>query len=229
MAGNNLVAEGQAAAVAIVLAGGGSTRLAALGLGPGGKAALPVAGQPCLVRVCRAVATIVPRVVVVAAAGQPLPALPDGVEVVRDRRPAGGPLAGLCDGLTHVAAGPNPPRLAFVASCDVPLLAPAVVARLLAIAGESRARVVVPVVAGHPQVLVSVIECGLLPVLSASAAAGHGPRRVLADLLAEAAPVRLVAAAEFADIDPGLTSFLDLDTPADMTRLEAAGIPPSRP
>ncbi len=217
------------AAAAIVLAGGGSTRLAPLGLGPGGKAALAVAGEPCLARVCRVLAEVVPRVVVVAADGQPLPPLAAGVEVIRDTRPAGGPLAGLCDGLAHVAAGPNPPRLAFVASCDVPLLAPAVVARLLAIARESRARFVVPVVAGHPQVLVSVIACDLLPVLAAAAAAGHGPRRVLDELVAEAAPVRLVDAAELADIDPGLTSFVDLDTPADVARLDSSGIPPSRP
>ena len=42
-------------AVGIVLAGGGSRRLAELNLGPAGKAGLVVGGATCLERVCRAV------------------------------------------------------------------------------------------------------------------------------------------------------------------------------
>lgn len=221
--------QGDDETAAIVLAGGRGTRLGPLAAGSGGKATVAIGGEACLGRVCRAVAGIVPRVVVVAAAGQPLPPLPSGVAIVRDTIPDGGPLAGLCDGLAHLVAGPRPPRRAFVCSCDVPLLAPAVVARLLAIARAERARFVVPVIAGHPQVLVSVIDCDLLPVLSAAAATGHGPRRVLDDLLAAAARVRLVAADEFTDVDPDLRSFDDLDTPDDLARLESRGIPPSRP
>jgi hypothetical protein len=41
--------------------------------------------------------------------------------------------------------------------------------------------------------------------------------------------VQLVTAAELADIDPGLDSFLDIDLPADLARLESRGIPASRP
>lgn len=221
--------QGDDEAAAIVLAGGRGTRLGPLAAVPGGKAALLVGGEPCLARVCRTVAEVVPRVVVVAAAGQPLPPLPSGVEIVRDATLDGGPLAGLRDGLAHLAAGPQPPRRAFVCSCDVPLLAPAVVARLLAIARAERARFVVPVVAGYPQVLASVIDRDLLPAVSAVAAAGHGPRRVLDDLLASSARVRLVAAEELTDVDPELRSFDDLDTADDLARLESRGIPPSRP
>ncbi|MFM7244672.1 MAG: molybdenum cofactor guanylyltransferase [Planctomycetaceae bacterium] len=214
-------------AVGIVLAGGRSERLAALGLGAGGKAGLVVGGRTCLERVCTAVATVVPRVLVVAAAGQPLPSLPPGVEIVRDSTPDGGPLAGLRDGLDAARAGGA--RRAFVASCDVPLVRTAVVDRLLAIAESSAAWIVVPVVDGEPQVLAAVFACDLADTVRGHAAAGHGPRAVVAELVArDPAAVRLVSPEVLRDVDPELESFLDLDTPEDLARLESRGIPPSR-
>ena len=128
----------------IVLAGGRSSRLTGLDLGDGGKAALVVGGAPCLGRVCGAVAAVVPRVIVVAAAGQPVPLLDSHVEIIRDTTPHAGPLAGIRDGLAHGMSYVPPPRWAFVASCDVPLLVPAVVrllvdrARASAAAGPPR-------------------------------------------------------------------------------------------
>lgn len=214
-------------AIGIVLAGGRSERLAPLGLGAGGKAGLVVGGRPCLERVCTAVATVVPRVLVVAAAGQPLPLLPPGVEIVRDSTPDGGPLAGLRDGLDAARAGGA--RRAFVASCDVPLLRAAVVDRLLAIAESSAARIVVPVDDDVPQVLAAVFACDLADSIRGHAAAGHGPRAVVAELVArDPAAVRLVSPEALRDVDPELESFLDLDTPEDLARLESRGIPPSR-
>lgn len=179
-------------AVGIVLAGGRSTRLAPLGLGAGGKAAIVIGGRSCLERVCTAVGAVVPRVLVVAAAGQPLPPLPEGVEVVRDSTPDGGPLAGLRDGLD--AARSHEARLAFVVSCDAPFVRAAVVDRLLAIAKSEAARIVVPVVDGVPEVLVAVIAADLLDSIRSHAAMGHGPRAVVADLAArDPAAVRLVS------------------------------------
>jgi hypothetical protein len=56
------------------------------------------------------------------------------------------------------------------------------------------------------------------------------PLAVLEALVAnEPDSVQLVTAAELADIDPGLDSFLDIDLPADLARLESRGIPASRP
>lgn len=214
-------------AVGIVLAGGRSERLAALGLGAGGKAGLVVGGRPCLERVCAAVGAVVPRVLVVAAAGQPLPALPPGVEIVRDSTPDGGPLAGLRDGLAAARSGGA--RLAFVASCDVPLVRVAVVDRLLGIAESSAARIVVPVVDGVPQVLAAVLACDLADSIRGHVAAGHGPRAVVADLAArEPTAVRFVGPEVLREVDPELESFLDIDTLEDLARLETRGIPPSR-
>jgi len=214
-------------AVGIVLAGGRSERLGPLGLGAGGKAGLMVGGRTCLERVCTAIGAAVRRVVVVAAAGQPLPPLPAGVEIVRDTTPDGGPLAGLGDGLD--AARSAGARVAFVASCDVPLVRPAVVDLLLSIASSSAARVVVPVVDGVPQVLVSVYACDLGESIRIHAAAGDGPRAMVAELVARnPAAVRFVGHEVLAEVDPRLESFLDVDTPADLARLETRGIPPSR-
>jgi molybdopterin-guanine dinucleotide biosynthesis protein A len=216
-------------AVGIVLAGGRSTRLALLGLGAGGKAALVVGGESCLGRVCRSLRAVVPRVLVVAAEGQPLPALDPAVEIVRDTTPGAGPLAGLRDGLAAAARGVPPPRWAFVASCDVPRLAPALVRRLLDVARSSSARFIVPMVAGHPQVLVSVVASDLAAGIPALAAAGRGPRALLDQLVArEPSAVRFVTEEELRTVDPRLDSFLDIDTPEDLARLETRGIQPSR-
>ena len=214
----------------IVLAGGRSSRLAGLDLGAGGKAAVVVGGEPCLGRVCRAVAAVVPRVIVVAAAGQPLPSLPESIEIIRDTTPDAGPLAGIRDGLARGLNRMPPPRWVFVASCDVPLLKPAVVRLLIDKARVSAARFVVPLVAGHPQVLVAVLACDLATEIAAVAATGRGPRAVLDDLVVrQPEAVQFVMPESLAAIDPDLDSFLDLDTPADMLRLESRGIPPSWP
>ena len=216
--------------IGIVLAGGRAERLAVLNLGAGGKAAVVVGGESCLGRVCRALATVVPRVIVVAAAGQPLPPLAAGVEIIHDTTPHAGPLAGIRDGLAHGLSRVPAPRFAFVASCDVPLLAPAVVRLLVETARSSAARIVVPLVAGHPQVLAAVFACDLSVSIARLAAAGRGPRAVLDDLAArEPEAVRVVAPEELRPLDPDLDSFLDLDTPADLVRLESRGIPPSWP
>lgn len=214
----------------IVLAGGRSSRLAGLDLGDGGKAAFVVGGEPCLSRVCRTVAAVVPRVIVVAAAGQPLPLLDSNVEIIRDTTPNAGPLAGIRDGLAHGMSHVPPPRWALVASCDVPLLKPAVVRLLVDTARASAARFVVPRVNGHPQVLAAVLACDLAPAIAAFAAAGRGPRAVLDDLVdRQPAAVRFVTPEALTAIDPDLDSFLDLDTPTDLARLESRGIPPSWP
>jgi len=216
-------------AVGIVLAGGRSERLAGLPVGPGGKAAVVYRGEPLLGRVCHAVAQAVPKLIVVAAAGQPLPPLPDGSEVIRDSMPAAGPLSALKDGLEHAARSPRPPRFAFVGSCDLPLLAPQVVRFLLDAARASAARFVVPMIGGHPQVLTAVVACDLAPAIGAVVARGGGPRRLLDDLAGrQPAAVRLVTAGELAGIDAGLDSFVDIDTPEDLVRLQTRGFPPSR-
>ena len=60
---------------------------------------LPFGDEPLLLHVVRVLRGVVEPVVVVAAAGQDVPPLPDDVELVRDEHPDRGPLAGLMSGL----------------------------------------------------------------------------------------------------------------------------------
>ena len=112
----------------IVLAGGHSSRMGRP------KALLPVHGEPMLLRVLRALHAVVNPIVVVAAVGQQLPPLPDGVMVVFDPTPDGGPLLGFATGM---AALPPHVTAAFLSSCDAPLLHPEFVAHLLANLGAN--------------------------------------------------------------------------------------------
>jgi molybdopterin-guanine dinucleotide biosynthesis protein A len=215
------------ATVGILLAGGRSTRLgfAAAATG-GGKALLRLDGQTFLEHVAAAVAADVGQMVVVAAPGQPLPRLGQTL-VVRDSTPGAGPLAGIRDGLRAALAadhgGAPPPRLAFVASCDLPLLRREVVRLLLDVAAASAALWTVPVVHGHQQVLVSVIRVELLPRIEAWLATGRRDLRGLWQEIARDDPRSVCMVTEEAcqAVDPALVSFIDIDTPADLQRLQS--------
>jgi molybdenum cofactor guanylyltransferase len=108
-----------------VLAGGKSTRMGT------SKALLPFGPETMLQRVVRLLGTVVSPIVIVSAAGQELPDLPDGVIVTRDEREARGPLEGIRAGLKAL---PENVDRAYVTSCDVPLLTPGFVTEMLALA-----------------------------------------------------------------------------------------------
>jgi molybdopterin-guanine dinucleotide biosynthesis protein A len=218
-------------AVGIVLAGGRSSRLGGAALGPGGKAAVLLAGRSLLERVVAAVAPEVDRVLVVAAPDQPLPALPAGVAIVRDSAPGSGPLAALGDGLRAAARFAPPPRVACVAACDVPLLLPAVVRLLVGRGLATGASWVVPEWGGHPQVLLSAVALDLLPVIEARVAAGARDLRGLLAAVDAESPARVerISAAALMAVDQRGDFATDVDTPEDLARLADRGIPPSAP
>src|SRR6185436_21138576 len=83
--------EAVTAAAGIVLCGGRSTRMGVP------KATLPFGNETMLQRVVRLLHTVVSPIIVVAARGQELPPLPEGVFVTRDERDQQGPLEGLRD------------------------------------------------------------------------------------------------------------------------------------
>src|SRR5580658_11139925 len=111
----------------IVLCGGKSTRMGRP------KATLPFGPETMLQRVVRLLGTVVSPIVAVAAREQVLPELPDGIIVTRDEREAKGPLEGLRAGLTALPASVD---IAYVTSCDVPLLVPGFVERMLELLGD---------------------------------------------------------------------------------------------
>jgi molybdopterin-guanine dinucleotide biosynthesis protein A len=85
---------------------------------------------------------------------------------------------------------------------------------------------VVPEIDGEPQVLCSAFAPAAVAAL-VEARLAAGARDVRGLLAAAAGHVVRIGAAEIAAVDPGLESFLDVDTPEDLDRLRARKIPPS--
>jgi molybdopterin-guanine dinucleotide biosynthesis protein A len=208
--------------VGIVLAGGRGARLSeGIDLPAGGKAAVDLGGRSLLERVMETLAAEVGSTIVVAAVGQPLPSAL-AARVVRDTAAAAGPLAGLRDGLVTAAQGREPPRLAFIAACDAPLLRREVVRLLITAARSTGAVWTVPEVQGHRQVLTSVVGLGMLPRIEAWLATGRRDLRGLCAEIDREGPgrVHVVAEPEIVAVDPTLDSFADVDTPADLRAAE---------
>jgi molybdopterin-guanine dinucleotide biosynthesis protein A len=108
----------------IVLCGGRSSRMGRP------KAWLPFGGELMLQRVVKVVGEAADRgpIVVVAAPGQDVPPLPDGAALVRDEVEGRGPLGGLAAGLTALEGTAD---VVYLSSCDVPLLKPEFVRRVI--------------------------------------------------------------------------------------------------
>ncbi len=203
----------------VVLAGGRSSRMGTP------KAALEWHGSTLLRRTVGILARVTGGpLVVVRAAGQPLPALPAGVEVVDDPRPDVGPLQGITAGLAALAGRAE---VAFVSATDLPFLHPAFVALVLRAAGPGRADVALPVARGYPQPLAAAYRTVLAPVAEQLILAER-PRP--AALFAQCAVVRLDEPALRADpalaaADPALDSVVNVNEPADYRKARAAPAP----
>ena len=102
---------------AVILAGGGSTRMGGID-----KAAEPVGGIPLLERAFLA-ASEARRIVLV---GPQSPAASDVIQVLEDP-PGGGPVAGVAAALEHLVA-----ERVVVLACDMPFIGPRYVRGLLA-------------------------------------------------------------------------------------------------
>src|SRR5690349_5853745 len=112
----------------IVLCGGQSSRMGQP------KAWLPFGKELMLPRIVRILSEVVAPIVVVAAAGQSVPSVSPEITLVRDSEPGRGPLRGLVDGLEALRGRAE---AAYVSSCDVPLLQPAFVHRLVELLNDS--------------------------------------------------------------------------------------------
>jgi molybdopterin-guanine dinucleotide biosynthesis protein A len=107
-----------------------------------------------LQRVVRLLSNVVSPVVIVAARDQVLPELPSSVIVTRDEREARGPLEGLRAGLKAL---PETVSAAYVTGCDVPLLEPAFVRRMVDLLG--RDDIAVMEIDGFTRLTASRIRC----------------------------------------------------------------------
>ena len=196
----------------IVLCGGLSTRMGT------SKAMLPFGPETMLQRVVRLLGTVVSPIVVVAAGAQELPALPAGTVIARDEREARGPLEGIRAGLTAL---PESVDAAYITSCDVPLLVPAFVRRMVELAEGYD--VVVTEIDGFAHPLSAVYRRAALP---------HAEELVAADQLRvsnlfQRLRTRRVSTAEMTSVDPELQTLRNLNTQEDYAAaLAAAGYQP---
>lgn len=179
------------------------------------KALLPFGPETMLQRVVRLLGTVVSPVVVVAANEQPLPDLPPTLIVTRDEQEGRGPLEGLRAGLKALPAAVE---RAYVTSCDVPLLVPDFVRRLLDLAEGFDIAVMEVDGFAHPLSAVyrrdTLVQVELL--LSQD--------RLRPAFLFDAVRTRRVKRDEIIGADPGLLTLRNLNTPADYRKaLSAAG------
>lgn len=187
----------------IVLCGGLSRRMGRP------KAWLPFGPEVLLQRVVGLVGQGIGGgpIVVVAAPGQDLPALPEGVRIARDAVQARGPLQGLATGLQALSESVE---LAYATATDVPFLEPRWIMRLTALIGQ--ADLAIPFVDGHHQPLAALYRRG--PVMRAVAEL-LAANRMRPFFLTEVVETRLVPADELRAVDPSLKTLRNLNTPAD--------------
>jgi molybdopterin-guanine dinucleotide biosynthesis protein A len=197
---------------AVVLAGGRSDRMGR------DKATLDWLGVPLVAHVAGVVGDALGPgpLVVVRSAGQALPPLPAGVEVVDDRAAGRGPLQGLRDGLEALAGRAE---VAFACGVDAPLLVPAFVHRVVDAVGAD-VDAAIPVVAGRRHPLLAAYRVALGPL--AAVLLDEGVRELgrlagscRARLLDERA---LLADPELAAADPELHSVVNVNTPEEYRR-----------
>jgi molybdopterin-guanine dinucleotide biosynthesis protein A len=170
------------------------------------KAWLPFGGEIMLARVARLLSEAVQPLVVVAASGQELPPLPPEILVCRDEEKGRGPLQGLATGLSALA---NSADAAYVSSCDVPLLRPAFIRRLIELLGQHD--ICVPHIGGYHHPLAAVYR---LKVASAVAFL-LATDRLRPFFLFDAVPTRVVNEEDLAMADPGFYSLRNVNTPED--------------
>lgn len=174
------------------------------------KAWLPIAGETMLARVVRILGEVVSPIVVVAAAEQAVPPLPPDVTVVRDPQPGRGPLQGLAAGLVALEGRAE---AAYATACDVPMLRPGFVRRLIALLGE--AAICVPEVGGYRHPLAAVYRLEVARAAAQLLAEGRGRMAALFERL----PTRVVEAGDLADVDEGFQTLRNLNEPEDYEAL----------
>jgi molybdopterin-guanine dinucleotide biosynthesis protein A len=185
----------------IVLAGGRSTRMGQ------DKASLVFGDETLLARSIRLVGSVADEVLVVARVSQggsdPFLGLP--VPVVFDPIEDLGPLAGIAAGLEASRT-----ELNLIVACDMPLVNPAVLRRLLDLREE--ADICLAVIDGHASPLCAVYRRGV--AITAQAMLDSGERRVMT--LLDRVQTKRVDAAVFRDIDPNLDTFVSCNTPDEL-------------
>jgi molybdopterin-guanine dinucleotide biosynthesis protein A len=197
---------------AIILCGGRSSRMGR------DKATLPFGPEVMLQRVVRLIESCVRQenIVVVAAPGQALPALPLKVSVAHDTRECCGPLQGLATGLEAFSDRVD---AVYATACDVPLLVPAFVTRMFDLLGDSD--VAVPYDGQHYHPLAAVYRPSVLSPIQTLLDSDQLSLTRIFDLVR----TRQVPIDELRVVDPQLSTLENLNVEADYrAALWAAGL-----
>jgi len=167
------------------------------------KGLLPIGGRTLIEMALDAIRPLFPRLLIVA--NDPVAYGRFGVPVEGDRIPDRGPLGGI-----HAALAASRTDHTFCLACDMPLVNPAVVAHLCALARGHE--VVVPVTAAGFEPLHAVYSRSCLPHLERMLQAG----RLRVDALFSTVRTHRVEADALRLLDPSLRSFFNVNTPADL-------------
>ncbi|MFA6013958.1 MAG: molybdenum cofactor guanylyltransferase [Gallionellaceae bacterium] len=190
---------------ALILAGGESRRMGR------DKANLVLDGQTLLQSVAAKMSPLFAEVIV--SVRQPRPEI--ALAQVCDDAAYVGPLAGLAAGLERM----HTPWL-FAVACDMPFISPGLVEYLAGQRTDFQA--VVPMVRGYPQPLAAFYAASTLLAVR-DTLNGRGKHSLRA--LLEGLRVRYINESEMLEVDPGLASFFDLDTPQEYAQATSRVLP----
>ena len=170
------------------------------------KATLPFGAETMLQRVVRLLSAVASPIVVVAARDQSLPPLSEAVTITRDEREAKGPLEGIRAGLTALPVSID---AAYITSCDVPLLVPAFVERMIDLMGDHD--IAVMEIDGFPHPLSAIYRRNVLPHVESLL----DKDRLRPVFLFDAVRTRRVKPEEMTEVDPEHRTLRNLNTPED--------------
>jgi len=194
---------------AIVLAGGPSRRMGRA------KPLIKVAGVPLVVRVVHAAREAAAEVVVVTKttqAGSLRPVLPDGVALRTDIGRIQSPLVGFAAGADALTSE----YVAFL-PCDLPLLSPVLLYALFT-AAEGHDAAIPKWPDGRIEPMVAVYLRS--PARDAAKEALEAGDRANTDLIRRLLDVAYIPVEELRAVDPGLDSFVNVNTPEDLKAVE---------
>ncbi len=130
----------------------------------------------------------------------------DVLSVGMDQRPNRGPLEGLFAGLQAIH---DQSDAAFVTGCDVPLIRPALVQRMVEL--SESCDIAIPHINGFFEPMLAVYNTSVLPELKSMLDADELGPLVLLDRV----KTRRVTAEQLSDVDPEFESLVNVNSPED--------------
>jgi molybdopterin-guanine dinucleotide biosynthesis protein A len=199
----------------VILGGGKSTRMGM------SKAMLPFGDELLLARVLRLLGEVVSPIVVVAAPNQELPPLAGEVIFARDEQEGRGPLEGLRAGLRAMQGHAD---VVYATSCDVPLLAPGFVRRMIELLDRNaQCEILIPRDGQFHHPLAAVYRTSMLPLVEELLAMG----RLRPTFLMEKCRTLEVPVDELRGVDPALATLVNCNCPEDyFAALATVGLTP---